>query len=459
MNISFKNRIALYYMMATAIIMAVIFSAIYIGVHQTVMLNLDEDLAYEAEKHTHEIVIQEDSIHFINKAEWEEREHREIQVNPVFIQLIDVNGRLMDKSPNLKYNQLSFKDSKVKEHFDSKLSNRSIRQVQLPVYYKENINGYILAAMSSESAESVILKLQNVLILSFLIILSVLYFVSRFIAGRGIRPIKEVTKTIARITNKNLTQRVALPQNKDEIYELSYSFNDLLERIEMALERERQFTSDASHELRTPLAAIRGTLEVLIRKKRSTDDYEEKIKFALTEIDRMSNTIEQLLLLARLDEKSANHKSQHIDIETAIQESISHFTDEIAQKNIRVEVDFNSLESKKVPHYYSSLIFNNVIGNAIKYSYDKSSLRISVEQFTNELHCIIVDQGIGIKSEDLKQIFGNFFRSDSLNHKHIKGNGLGLSIAKKCADAIHATIEITSTLKKGTSVTVVFKLV
>ena len=122
MNLSFKNRIAFHYMLATAIIMAIVFGAIYFTVQETVINNLDNELSYEAEKHAGEIEIIGDSLKFENKAEWEEREHREIQVNPVFIQLLDKKGRLMDKSPNLKEEYLLFKNSEYGGHFDAELS-------------------------------------------------------------------------------------------------------------------------------------------------------------------------------------------------------------------------------------------------------------------------------------------------------------------------------------------------
>ena len=89
MSLSFKNRIALYYMTATAIIMAVAFTVVYFVVQETVYQNLDQDLSFEAEKHTGEITIVGDSIKIKNKKEWEEREHREVQVNPVFLQILN----------------------------------------------------------------------------------------------------------------------------------------------------------------------------------------------------------------------------------------------------------------------------------------------------------------------------------------------------------------------------------
>ena len=140
-------------------------------------------------------------------------------------------------------------------------------------------------------------------------------------------------------------ERVELPQNKDEIHELSLSFNSLLDRIENALERERQFTSDASHELRTPLATLRGTLEVLIRKPRNQDEYEDKIKYSLKEIDKMVATLEQLLLLARLDSNGKIIGNKLVDLSTIMDESISRLKNQIAEKNYALILNLTRIKN------------------------------------------------------------------------------------------------------------------
>lgn len=445
-------------MVATAIIMAVAFGAIYLIVQQTVLNNFDSDLSYEANKHTKEIKLIGDSIVFKNKTEWEEKEHREIQVNPVFLQLIDKHGRLMDKSPNLKENSLLFHSSEYEVHFTVLLNNRVIRQAQIPIKENGIIQGYILAAMSFESAQSIILKLRNVLLISFLVILAGLYFISRFLAGRSIKPIQNVTKTIDHITKLNLAERVELPTNLDEIYELASGFNALLDRIENAMEREKQFTSDASHELRTPLASLRGTLEVLIRKPRSQEEYQEKIQFSLSEIERMSNLLDQLLLLARLDANESLVKRDFISLPSVVNEALTAVQSKIREKNLKVDFQFEASQRFLVPSYYTNLIINNIISNSVKYANDNSTIKISVEMDAGQVKCSISDEGIGINESDLKLIYQQFFRSESLNHKHISGNGLGLSIAKKSADAIGASLEIQSKIQVGTTVIIIFKL-
>lgn len=456
MSLSYKNRIALNYMIATAVIMALVFGTIYFIVKETVFNNLDADLSYEAEKHTGEIKIEGNSITFKNKAEWEEREHRELQVNPVFIQLMDRKGKVMDKSPNLKEDHLPFNDLKFGGHFDAILNSRAIRQIQLPIEQDGKIKGYILAAMPSEAAQLVILRLRNTLALSYLFVLIGFYFVSRFLAGRSIKPVQDITHTISKITNNNLRERVELPPNQDEIYELSSSFNKLIERIEKTIERERQFTSDASHELRTPLATLRGTLEVLIRKPRTQVEYEEKINYALLGVTQMAETLEQLLLLARLEFPADHDKTKLEGLPAIIDNSLSQFKDQLHAKNLTIAFDFPRNKDLLVPRYYSKLIADNLISNAIKYSNTGARININALTINGKTTLIIQDNGIGIKPKDLTHIYENFYRSDALKHKQITGNGLGLSIVKKSIEAIHASIEIASELEKGTTVTVTF---
>jgi signal transduction histidine kinase len=443
-------------MIATAIIMAVVFLVIFFAVKSAVYSNIDKDLSYEADKHTKEVFIKGDSIKIINKEEWAEREHTTIQVNPVFVQIIDKNGRFMDKSPNLKEQFLVFnKDVKYGGHFNETLNKQLIRQAQVSLEENGKIKGYIIAAMSLDASQKVLSNLNMVLIISYLIVLSGLYFISRFLADRSIIPVKDIIETTSRITKDNLKERVKLPVNKDELFQLSSGINNLLQRIENAIARERQFTSDASHELRTPLASLRGTLEVLIRKPRTQTEYEEKVTYALSEIDRMNNIIEQLLILARMDNNSIK-TLEMLPLETVIDDIIERYREIIKAKNIHIKLDSNINTIEEVPSYFSYLILDNVISNAIKYSNNQSIITISITKVSNQIICQVTDTGIGIKTEDLEHIFQQFFRSEALNHKHISGNGLGLSIAKKAADAISAKFIIKSELNKGTSVTITF---
>ncbi|NOQ71729.1 MAG: HAMP domain-containing protein [Crocinitomix sp.] len=459
MSLSFKKRIATHFMLATALIIAFVFGVVYFIVQQSVYQNIDNDLSFEANKHTHEIELNDGGIRFINKGEWEESEHREVQVNPVFIQLIDKQGKLMDKSPNLKENELPYNgENKFGDHFNTQLNQRTIRQVQIPIERNGKIKGYIVAAMSLDSSLMVLENLRFTLFILFPIVMIGLFFISAFLAGRSIIPVVAITNTADRITKNNLNERIVLPQNKDELHDLSSAINSLLDRLGSALEREKQFTSDASHELRTPLSVLRGTLEVLIRKERSKEEYEEKVKYGLTEIDRMADIIDQLLALARFDSNPELNSQSAIPIQALLDQILVLRMPLISKKNITIDFDStNCSNTVQVNSFYASLILDNVIGNAIKYSHPNGIILITLTEKEDQVRCTIKDAGIGIKKEDIDQVFTPFFRSDALSHKEIKGAGLGLSIAQKAALAINATLDVSSEFEQGTELNVNFK--
>jgi len=457
MRTNYKNRIALRFMLATAVIKVASFVAIYLLVKQTVYQNLDRDLTLEALKHSNEISINDNKITFKNKREWEEIEHQEVQVNPVFIQIFDEQGNVLDKSPNLKNLSLNYNPFIVfGGHFNDTFQQIAIRQVQLPIEKNGKIKGYLVAAISMEGANATLAKLFQVLIISFLIVVLVLYFTSRYLAERSILPVKIISKTVKKITRTNLKERIELPTHKDELYELTTEINGLLNRIEKTLEREKQFTSDASHELRTPLASLKGTLEVLLRKPRTPQEYQEKINFSLQEVNNMSETLDQLLELARLETHQTQQGNHLVSLEVLVDELISKHKQNIKDKELEIETRFLTKELTEISRSAGFLILDNILSNAIKYSKQKGKITITVSKMGLKTKITIKDEGIGIAAKDLEKIFTPFYRSDSLNHPHIKGNGLGLAVSKKAIEALKGKLEIESKLNLGTTVHIKF---
>ncbi|RYF13191.1 MAG: HAMP domain-containing histidine kinase, partial [Oxalobacteraceae bacterium] len=163
---------------------------------------------------------------------------------------------------------------------------------------------------------------------------------TRYLAGKSIVPVLEITDTTNRISHDNLDERIALPKNRDELFVLSTTINGLLDRVENAVIREKRFASDASHELRTPLAVIKGTLEVLIRKPRDTQEYEKQISYCVSEVDRLSNLVDQLLLLARVESQKSEIKSQEVALDEVILESMRRFSSEISNARLKIEFAF-----------------------------------------------------------------------------------------------------------------------
>lgn len=459
MVLAFKDRIALHYMLVTAALIAVVYVMVFGVVRQRVYAELDNSLRFEANKHGREITISRGTIVFAHKGEWTEEEHRVVQVDPVFIQINDLNGQLMDRSPNLKTNQLPFRKPRGgRIPLSTTLHGKAIRQMQVPIFERGKPVGYVLAAVSAEASEHVLRSLGTVLLLSYPVVLLVLFGLARVLAGRSIAPIAQITATTNRITQSNLAERITLPPRPDELHTLASAINGLLHRIEQAVAREKQFTADASHELRTPLAVLKGTLEVLIRKPRSAAEYVENIALGIREIDRLTRLVDQLLLLARFEDRAQEVKlnRQEVSVASSVHEVLYRLRTDLGTKHIRVDVQDQDTPLVTSDPYLLDLILDNLLANAVKYSPAGSTIRIGLACVDSRLQCTITDEGIGIRPDDLGKIFDPLYRSDALAHKEIGGTGLGLSIVAKACSLLRIKIEVQSKLGQGTTFALVF---
>jgi signal transduction histidine kinase len=456
MTLRFQDRIALHYVLATAALVALAYLVVYGVVHQRVYADLDANLRYELAKHRQEVSAVGRRIRFVDREEWAEREHREVQVDPVFVQITDLQGQLVDRSPNLKGEQLPFAAPPAGGRpFNAVLRGKAIRQARVPVVGAAGPVGYLVAAISAEAAQHVLGSLRLALLGSFPVVLLVLFGTARLLVGRSIAPLAAITATARRITQNNLDERIALPPRPDELHALASAINGLLHRIEQAVVREKQFTADASHELRTPLAVLRGTFEVLLRKPRNAADYVESITLGMREIDRLTRLVEQLLLLARF-EGSAPPRRHELAVLGCVHEVLHRRRAELSAKQMRVAVQNEGDSTIASDPFLVNLILDNVLANAIKYSPAGAAIAIGIVRQPGRLMCTIADEGVGIAPADLARIFDPLYRSNALAHKEIEGVGLGLSIVDKACAQLGIERAVQSEPGRGTVFTLGF---
>ncbi len=452
-SFSYKNRIAVNYILSTALLISFVFFAIYKITSYSINTHIDDDILEESKEYMQEIRLDRDSAYLIQDNQWRERDNNRVNVNPVFVQFFDNNNKLIDKSPNLKEFKLQLYNSKKdNELIDTFLNQQPIRQIQIPLLYKDKKVGYLFVAMSLDEATLILINLRNTLLITFPLILIVLFLTARLIAGRSIKPLALITETSSRITRDNLKDRIVLPQNKDELFVLSRTINDLLDRIEDAVEREKQFTSDASHELRTPLTVLKGTLEVLIRKPRSQSEYEEKINFSISEVNRLNYLVDQLLLLARIENHKQSLRIENIYLNATILEVLTLYSNEIKEKEIEVSCNFSEDFFINSDNYLVATIISNVISNAIKYSKQNGKIFINLSKKESKTICVIIDNGIGVATADLDKIMNPFYRSNPTLYPDIKGSGLGLSIVERLTQLLDIEYKIESKENSGTQV-------
>lgn len=456
-QLSFKNRIASNYLISTALLIFVVFCVIYGIVRFSVYIKVNNDIKLEVAKHLKEIEVKENCVLLIREKQWKKIQFNKVDISPAFIQFVDELGALVDKSPNLKQKKLNYYPEAINNVlFDGKLENTSVRQIQVPLYQNTKIIGFMIIAMSLEDSKMVLNNLFFILVVAYPLILLVLFLIARFIAGRSIKPISSIIQTSNIITKDNLKSRIPLPINKDELHLLSKTINNLLDRVENAIEREKQFTSDASHELRTPLAVIKGTLEVLVRKPRNPEEYKEKIDFCVNEVNRLNLLVDELLLLARFENQKQSLKMENVSLNALFLDVISRNSSIITEKKINCVAHFAKDFYVETDSYLFTIVANNILTNAVKYSKTNSAINFDIQETNNAVVCTISDNGIGIAEEDLQKIFDQFYRSKSSQHPEIKGTGLGLSIVKRLCTLLQIDLRIESKEKVGTKVILSF---
>ena len=455
---SYSNRIALNFMTATAVLIMVIFTTIYLVVYNTVFSHLDDDLNAEYLEVSNSIVDIDGQMIFTNPNEWAENEHGQIEVNPTFIQVADNTGIAIKRSPNLRGTSLEvFQDENQKVFLNSKLANDEIRQLQMVLKNEAGQKiGYISVAIPLQESQMVLRNLLLSLLMAFPFVLLVLYFVTKYMAQRSLAPVKTLTESAEKITRENLNERIELPTIKDELHTLTGTINNLLDRLEDTLLREKQFSSDASHELRTPLAVLKGTLEVMIRKPREPQYYLEKAGTCLEEVNRMSVLVDQLLLLARHENSADPNKLSEVNLSDVVDRLIARHAVALEQKEITLNLQIGSDPVVRSAPFMVEQILENIFSNAIKYSPQSGTIAFLESRREAQTALTIKDEGRGMESKELSDIFNRFYRADESRNAQIKGYGLGLAITKRFADLLHIQIKVESEIEKGTAFTLVF---
>ncbi len=434
MSLKFTDRIALFNVAAVAVTTALVFAIIYWVVSTTAYSHLDDDIAKEKAEVFSSLDWSGDSIILKKLPEWEEAEHNKVEVNPTFLQIVDTRGRVVFHSSNLLKGQFLINPkSDRKIFYSSVISNQKIRLGQFPIPNESGkIIGQLTIAISQQESFLILNHLFLVLIISFPLMMVVQYLVSAFAVTKGIAPIHRLIKTTSGIGLSNISTRLLLPQRKDELFDLTQTINELLQRIETSMQLQKQFTSDASHEIRTPLTAIRGTLEVLIRKPREVKVYEAKVADMILQVDRLVALLEQLLHLSRIESGAVVVKVESLNLYPIVSSLMEKWQQDCLEKSISLHLQMPPSTLVQGDKLFLEIILTNLVSNGIKYGKLHGNLYLLWDEATKTL--LVKDDGVGIAAQHLPHIFNRFYRADESRSSAVKGYGLGLSIVKKLAE-------------------------
>ena len=275
-----------------------------------------------------------------------------------------------------------------------------------------------------------------------------------FLTKKTLTPLQKLTSEVSQIQAQNLSTQLAVPNSKDEIAQLTSSFNEMLTRLDNAFSTQKQFSANAAHELRTPLAVLQTNLEVFEKKQEpEMVEYRQLFTMIKEQTARLSQLVGTLLDMTNL--KSVPRTDQ-VTLEELVDEVFCDL-DPVAEK-AGISIHFNNSANQDshtdVTGSYVLLYraVYNLVENAIKYNRPHGSVSVSVKQENGQAMVLVTDTGIGISPENQKKIFDPFFRVDKSRSRAMGGAGLGLALVDSIAKEHGGTVNVLESSEAGSTI-------
>ena len=287
-----------------------------------------------------------------------------------------------------------------------------------------------------------------------------------FLTKKALTPLQKLTSEVSQIQAQNLSTQLEVPNSKDEIAQLTSSFNEMLTRLDNAFSTQKQFSANAAHELRTPLAVLQTNLEVFEKKQEpEMVEYRQLFTMIKEQTARLSQLVGTLLDMTNL--KSVP-RTDHVSLEELVDEVFCDL-DPVAEKaGISIHFDDSSSQDWHTDVHTpdASTLNNNILNitgsyvllyravynlveNAIKYNRPNGSVTVSVKEKNGQAMILVKDTGIGISPENQKKIFDPFFRVDKSRSRAMGGAGLGLALVDSIAREHGGSVKVLESNEKG----------
>lgn len=471
MNI--RLRLTLWYTVILSIILIVFGIIVYFGLSRSLLATLDDNLQREANQIISELKF-EHSSDYEDDADEENEYSNAIQAELEYEPKPGIFWRVVSHGGQSFSDPGFFRGSSIESgwldvdqpHFEyaTLADNTPIRLYTLPFIIRQQQAGAVQVAESYAEIQDI--QRQLIILLSISIPLIILGASAGgwFLANSALAPIDRITRAANQISTQDLSQRLNLNLPNDEVGRLAATFDQMLDRLEAGFELQKRFIGDASHEMRTPLTILKGDVEVALIRPRSAEEYCQTLEMVNQTTNRLTGLVEELLLLARADNKQYPLQLEQFDLVELLAREIHHLSPTAQAKNIALT--FNAPPILFIMADFDKLIrlFTNLIDNAIKYSEPGDSVSVTITPQSDQVQVTVSDTGPGIPPEHLPHLFDRFYRVDKARARKLAdpseagGVGLGLSIAQWLVELHNGTIDVASEVGCGTTFTVCLPL-
>jgi signal transduction histidine kinase len=340
---------------------------------------------------------------------------------------------------------------------------RALRLEHLPVLDREGsgTTNDFLTVTYAAPVEPVFRALSNVLlyiVLGSVVLLAVTSGFSIWALGRSLRPLSELAEGAAAVSPSNWRLNPSPEATETmELEPLTHAMTSMLAGLHQAFTQQREFLANAAHELKTPVAILKSTLQSLVQKPRSSEEYRKGLDEALDDLARLEKLLHSMLRLARAEQWASGslRRDLHaVDIGATCQLALER-VQAVAQQR-RVGLDFTASEAIELAADPDDLelVWSNLLENAIRFSPEGETVRMTMQRNNGNGVVEVADKGPGIPAAELPHIFDRFYRADSSRSRNSGGYGLGLAISKALIEAYGGTIQPYSNPGGGTRMVV-----
>lgn len=296
----------------------------------------------------------------------------------------------------------------------------------------------VLVASSLLEADRTVRFVRLLLLLATPLLLATMATLFWLVIGAALRPVEELSRGAESVTADRTDARLPVPAADDEIHRLAVTLNGMLARLQAASERQREFVADAAHELRSPLTSVRTQLEVALRHG-DAGDWRETAEGLLEESERMSRLVDDLLVLARLDESTLVRppRARPVDLDELVCDVVARRGDTGAHPPV-VQTAGPGVLVRADPEALARAV-TNLLENAQRFARSRVIVAVYPTDGADRTHCIVevVDDGPGIAEADRDRVFERFSRVDGsrVRDASVGGAGLGLAIVRATVEA------------------------
>jgi signal transduction histidine kinase len=328
------------------------------------------------------------------------------------------------------------------------------------VFYKHKFNNriYNVFVMAFDNSRTENLsELREILLWSILFSIWLSVLLSYFFSKKAIQPISRIIKSVKNINSLRMSNRLNEGNRKDEIEQLSITFNEMLTNLEIAFKNQEDFVSNASHELRTPLTVMISESDYLLSRKRKQEEYINHISGLVNDLKELNSLLNSLLELAQIN-RDYNIQLSSVRIDEIIYTAIHQVKTKYQGRKILPKIQYPDNDNELLINGHSGLLtiaFKNLIDNACKFSNNDVNIEFFI--LGKYIKIEISDKGIGIPSKELDSIYLPFKRASNVKFKG--GFGVGLSLVNKIIELHGAVMKVYSIENEGTKFELLFKKV